>query len=57
MIESKNAPSKLSIALSIGGLPFLLGARAAHGFIDAIQYATQLFVAFKCALHSKIHFW
>jgi hypothetical protein len=34
MIESKKAPSKLNTALSIGVLPFLLCAQAAHGLID-----------------------
>ena len=47
MIESKKAPNKLNIALSIGVLPFLLGAQTAHGYIDPTQHATRKFLIMK----------
>jgi len=56
MIESKKAPSKLSIALSIYELPFNLCTEVVHGSVNAYLHATQQFVAIKISRRSKPHF-
>ena len=50
MIDSKKAPNKLSIALSIDVLPFLLSAFNAHGFLDAMWIPSSPDGAFKTFL-------
>ena len=56
MIDSRKAPSRLRMALSIGGFPFLFsGTRETRHFFDAVQMTAQRSVLGTAAADSKIH--